>query len=1023
MNITDLSIKRPIAIGSVFLAIIVFGFVSLTKLKIDLFPNVSLPMMVVFTSYPGAGPEEIETEVTQPLEKTLGTVSHLEKITSSSSENMVMIMLQFNWGTDLDAAANDVRDNIGLMQSYLPDEASTPMIFKFDISMQPVVMYYISGNIDPKELHTIASDIADRLQRVGGVAASFAGGENQEEVQIIVDPLKLAGTGITTDQINTVLQAQNLNYPLGSVEASTRVYTLRLIGQYGDLDEIRKTVIGNSRGVPVLLGQVAEVVSRTAKATSVSRVNGITSTFGFVQKRPDANTVTVSSAVVKELNEIKKTLPPGVNINVSFNQAKYITKSVRSTADTLWMGAILAVLILFLFLGNLRATFFVAAAIPITIFFTLFLMYLFGMTLNIISLGGLTIAIGMVVDAAIVVFEAIYRHQEEKHENAMVASSVGTNEVAAAITGSTLTTVAVFLPLLLVSGLASIFFNQLALTVTFALMSSLIVALTILPMLTSRFLDMRKMQRSGIANTFNEFYKKFEGFYVRIVSWALKHRKAVVLGTLAVLILSLALYPLIGSELMPESDRGVMSLEAEMPLGTNLATTDSAIMKLEKILLKEVPEAEVLTTTTGTGSGFTALFNQTSGAHSSSVDMYLVDKEKRKRTIKAIQHDLRDKINTIPGLEVRIATQSISTMFGGGKPVEIKLFGYDLERVVGYSELLMDSLKGIKGLTDVESDFIKGKPEYRFLIDRQKAASFGLTPYQVGSALRTRFEGTVATTYRKGGKEYDVKIKFDERYANNLGRIKTMTITTPMGEVPMRNFLVDTISTGPVTIKHEDNERIVTVTANVEGRDLNQVARDVIKKMNSLPAPAGVNAKMGGSYEQMQTTFRDLGFVILLSLALVYLIMAGQFESFKEPFVIMFTIPLGVIGVMWALFFTGTTISMQSLLGVLILGGVVVNNAIVYIDYTNQLRKKIGMTLIEALTEAGRVRLRPILMTALTTICGLVPMALGIGSGNEMRAPMARSVIGGLLVATFLTLVFIPSLFTYFVKEKKAAAQ
>jgi HAE1 family hydrophobic/amphiphilic exporter-1 len=1023
MNITDLSIKRPIAIGSVFLAIIVFGFVALTKLKIDLFPNISLPMMVVFSSYPGAGPEEIETELTEPLEKTLGTVSHLEKITSSSSENAVMIMLQFNWGTDLDAAANDVRDNIGFIQSYLPEDATTPMIFKFDISMQPVVMYYIAGNIDPRELNTIAEDIADRLQRIGGVAASFAGGENQEEVQIIVDPLKLAGTGITTDQINSILQAQNLNYPLGSVEAGTKVYTLRLIGQYGDLDEIRKTVVGNGKGVPILLGQVAEIVSRPAKATSVSRVNGITSMFGMVQKRPDANTVAVSNAVVNELNAIKKTLPPGVNISIAFNQAKYITRSVRSTADTLWMGALLAVIILFLFFGNLRATFFVAVSIPITVFFTLFLMYLFGMTMNIVSLGGLTIAIGMVVDAAIVVFEAIYRHQEEKHESAIVASSVGTKEVAAAITGSTLTTVAVFLPLLLVSGLASIFFNQLALTVTFALMSSLVVALTILPMFTSRFLDVGKMQKSKVTGAFNDFYKKFEGFYVRVVTWALKHRKVVVFGTLIVFIVSLALYPFIGSELMPESDRGVISLAAEMPLGTNLATTDSAIMKLEKILLKEVPEANVLTTTTGTGSGFMALFNQTSGAHSASVDMYLVDKEKRKRTIKAIQHDLRDKMDVIPGLEVRVATQSMEAMFGGGKPVEIKLFGYDLERVVGYSELLMDSLKGIKGLTDIESDFIKGKPEYRFLIDRQKAASFGLTPYQVGSVLRTRFEGTVATIYRREGKEYDMKIKFDEKYVNNLERIKSMTMTTPMGDVPLRNFLVDTMSTGPVTIKHEDNERIVTVTANVEGRDLNRVARDVVKKMNSLPVPAGVNAKMGGSFQQMQSTFRDLGFVILLSLALVYLIMAGQFESFKEPFVIMFTIPLGIIGVMWALFFTGTTINMQSLLGVLILGGVVVNNAIVYIDYTNQLRFKAGMTLIEALIEAGRVRLRPILMTALTTIVGLFPMALGIGSGNELRAPMARSVMGGLVVATFLTLVFIPSLFTYFVREKKTAAK
>jgi len=1019
MNITDISIKRPIAIGSVFLGIIVFGFVALTKLKVDLFPNVTFPMMVVFTSYPGAGPEEIETELTEPLEKTLGTVSHLQKVTSTTSENTVMIMLQFDWGTDLDAVANDVRDNISLIQSYLPTDAARPMIFKFDISMQPVVMYYISGNINPQELNNIANDIADQLQRIGGVAASFAGGENQEEVQIIIDPLKLSGTGITADQITGILKMQNLNYPLGSVESGKKVYTLRLVGQYENLDEISMTVIGNNKGIPIYLSQVAEIVSRPAKVSSISRANGTTSLYGFVQKRPDANTVAVANNVVKELNAIKKTLPPGVKIDVSFNQADFITKSIRSTADSLWMGAILAILVLFLFLGNLRATFFVAASIPITVFFTLFLMYIFGMTMNIISLGGLTIAIGMVVDAAIVVFEAIFRHQEEKHESAIVASSVGANEVAAAITGSTLTTVAVFLPLLLVSGLASIFFNQLALTVTFALMSSLVVALTILPMFTSRFLNIEKMQRSKVARTFNDFYKKLENFYVKVVTWALRHRKTVIFGALAAFIVSLLLVLFIGRELIPESDRSVITLEAEMPIGTNLATTDSAIMKLEQILLKEVPEMKVLTSTTGSGSGFTALFSQTSGTHSASVDLYLVDKQNRKRTMKAIQHDLRDKVNVIPGLEVRVATQGFSTMFGGGKPIEIKLFGYDLERVISYSVLLMDSLKAIKGLTDVESDFMKGKPEYRFLIDRQKAANFGLTPYQVGAALRTRFEGAVATQYRKEGKEYDMKVKFDERFVNSLERIKTMTMTTLLGEVPLRNFLIDTISTGPVTINHENSERVITVTANVEGRDLNRTAQDVIKKMNLLTAPVGVRTKMGGSFEQMQTTFRDLGFVILLSLALVYLIMAGEFESLKEPFIIMFTIPLGIIGVLWMLFFTNTTLNMQSLLGVLLLGGIVVNNAIVYLEYTNQLRRKEGLEVNAALIEAGRVRLRPILMTALTTICGLIPMALGIGSGNELRAPMARSVIGGLLVATFLTLVFIPVLYTFFEKKRE----
>jgi HAE1 family hydrophobic/amphiphilic exporter-1 len=1018
MKITEISIKKPIMVGMVFLGVILFGFVALTKLQVDLFPDVTLPMMVVMSSYPGAGPEEIETGLTDILEKGIGSVSHLKKITSTTSENVVMIILEFDWGTDLDAVANDVRDNISVIQPFLPEDATQPIIFKFDPSMMPIVMYYLSGAIDPSVLQEIGEDIADQLQRVGGVAGSYIEGGNRDVVQIVIDPLKLSGTGVSVDQITAVLKAQNLNYPLGSVDIGKKVYSLRMVGQYTNLEEIRKTVVGQNRGVPVHLAQVAEVVSQPLKPTSIIRANGEASAMGFVQKKTSANTVGVAGQVVKELNRIKKSLPPGVKVTIAFNQADYINRAVRSTMDTLWLGGLLAVLVLFLFFGNLRATIFVAASIPITVFFTLFLMYLFGMSMNIVSLGGLTIAIGMVVDAAIVVFEAIYRHQQEKGEDPVTAANVGTNEVAAAITGSTLTTVGVFLPLLLVSGLAAVFFTQLAWTVTFALMSSLLVALTILPMFTARWFDVKKMQTSRMTRSFTSVYKKLETLYVRIVTWALHHQKTVIWSTVLVFVISMSLIVFTGFELMPHGDQGEINLTAEMPLGTNLAATDSAIAKLEQIILKEVPENKVLTVSVGAGEGMGSLFGGASGPHAASVNIFLVHREKRKRSDAEIQSMLRSKISTIPGLKVSFITQSLATMFGGGKAIEIKLLGYDQEKAVAFSELLIDSLKTIRGLTDLASDFIRGKPEYRMLIDREKAAGFGLTPYQVGSALRARIEGVVATKYRKSGEEYDIKIRFDDKSVANLERIRTMTIATPVGEVPLRNFLADTVAGGPVSIKHENSQRLITVTGNVENRDLNSVARDVRRRLSKLIPPPGITPALSGSYEQMQSTFRDLGFVIVLSLILVYMIMAAQFESFKEPFIIMFTIPLGLIGVMWALFFTKTTVSMQSLLGVLILGGVVVNNAIVYIDYVNQLRRKEGMSLFDALVEAGRVRLRPILMTALTTIAGLIPMALAVGSGNEMRAPMSRSLIGGLTVATFLTLVVIPVLYMMFEKGK-----
>ena len=1004
----------------VFLAVILFGFISVTNLPVDLFPNVTFPMMIVLTTYPGAGPEEIETQITEPLEQTLGTVNNIKKVTSTTSENISNILLEFEWGTDLDAASNDVRDRMGFILPYLPEDADYPMIFKFDVSTQPVMMYNISGDIDPLELDEIADDIAERLQRVGGVAASYAMSGTMTEIQVILDPVKLQGTGITSDQVLQVLQAQNINFPLGNVESGRKVYIVRTIGEYTNLTEIEKTVVGSNNGVPILLSQVAEVREQASEITSVSRTNGVQSIWGITQKRTDANSVNVGTALAKELENIKKDLPPGIKIDIMFNQADYITRSVTSTAQTLIMGAILAVIVLFLFLGSFRSTLYMAVAIPIAVFFALFFMYLFNMSLNIISLGGLTIAIGMVLDSAIVVFEAIFRHKE-KGEDAVKAASTGAKEVGMAITASTLTTVAVFLPLLLVRGFASIFFQPLALTVTFALVSSLVVALTIIPMLSVRF---GKVKRSTFGEKLNNFYGRLEDSYGRLIRWALNHRLIVILGTVAVFVVSLMLIPFIGTELSPDVDQGEIVIEAEMPVGTNLWVTDSAVRQLEKIILEEVPEIDILSTSIGSGEGgFSSLFAATTGPHSAQIYLELVYREQRNRSVKQIQRDLRPKMTGIPGLKVKYATQQFS-MFGGGKPIAVKILGYDFQRAKELSDLLMDTLPSVKGLVDLETSIAEGKPELRLIIDRQKAANFGLTPYQIGQVLRSRVEGIVASQYRREGNEYNIKVMFDKEHHDDIKKISSMTITTPMGEVPIVNFVKDTIAAGPVKIEHEDNYRLVTVSGNIEGRDQGSVARDVQQILNTIPRPADFTIELSGGYEEQVNTFRDLFLVIILAVVLVYMIMVGQFESFREPFIIMFTIPLALIGVLWMLFFTGTTLNMQSLLGVLLLGGIVVNNAIVYITYTNQLRRKQGFKCMDAVVEAGRVRMRPILMTAFTTSCGLIPMALGIGAGNELRAPMARSVIGGLLVATFLTLVFIPVLYTLFERKKdKACAE
>ncbi|MGB9721643.1 MAG: efflux RND transporter permease subunit [bacterium] len=1017
MRITEVSVKRPFAVSMVFLGLFVFGIISIYKMSIELFPNITLPMMAVMTTYPGAGPQEIESQISKPLEKELATLNNLDKITSTSSENVSMIMLRFTWGTNLDAISNDVRDRIGLIAPYLPENAQQPLIMKFDISMMPVVMYSISGNIDPKELDKIADDFAEKIQRVDGVAGSYAMSNTTPEVQIIFDPAKLSGTGISIEQVINIIKAQNLNFPIGFVETGKKSYNLRVVGEYKELKEIGNTVVGNQKGVPILLNQIAEIHFLSKEERSISKTNGIPSIMGTVQKRTDANTVSVCNGVLKMIEEQKKELPPGVSVELIFNQADFINRSIKNTANTLIIGAILAVVILFLFFGNLRSTIFVAISLPITVFFTLFMMFIFKMNLNMISLSGLTIAIGMVVDCAIVVFEAIYRHRKEKGENPDLASILGTEEVGMAITGSTLTTIAVFLPLLLVRGLASVFFNQLAWTVTFALVSSLFVALTIVPMLTAKFLKLKK-EPSGVEISVQRIYKRVEDFYLRIIRWALNHRRTTILGTAGLFVVSLFLLFFIGAELTPEADQSQIQIQAEMPVGTNLATTDSAVSILSEIISEEVPEMRVMSINVGSGTGIASIFSgQNQGSHTASITMRLVDREMRKRSVKQIQHDLRQKINTIPGLSCRFTTQSTTMLLGTGKPIEIKMIGYDLGELARLNKELLERLKGVKGLVDLESDFNQGLPEIQFIVDRYKASQFGLTPYQIGTALRSRIEGIVASQYRIGGDEYDMRVILKKEFRDNPQKITGLTITTPLGEIPLRNFLKDTITTGPITIPHENAERVFTISGNVEGRDQNSVARDVRKVLKGIPVPPGFKIELGGGYKEMQTTFRDIGLVILLAVFLVYIIMVGQFESLREPFIIMFSIPLAIIGVLWMLFFTNTTINMQSLLGLLLLAGIVVNNAIVYIDYTNQLRRKQGMKVLDALIEAGRVRLRPILMTALTTIFGLIPMALGIGSGAEIRAPMARSVIGGLLFSTFLTLVFIPTL--YLVMEKR----
>ncbi|MEO0074752.1 MAG: efflux RND transporter permease subunit [candidate division WOR-3 bacterium] len=1020
MRISDNAIKRPVTTLMVALALIIFGFIGVSRMSIDLFPNITLPMVVVGTIYPGAGPLEVESEVTDVLEKQLGTVPNLKELTSRTAEGVSIIMMQLEWGTDLDAISADIRDKLNQAEVALPKDAQKPFLLKFDVSMMPVVNITLAGDIPETELRDIADDVATRLQRINGVAAVGISGGAKRQVQIVIDLRELAQYNISLDAITMALKAQNINFPVGSVITPDQKFIIRLIGQYDNIEEIRNTVVGAKGTTPILLRQLAQVNWTSEETKNYARLNEKNAMFMWVQRRPDANTIQVVDAVKAEIKRIEASLPPSVKLQVFWDNSQSIKRSIKNVVTNLILGGILAIFILFLFLRRLRATLFVAFAIPISIFFALFFMYLAGFTVNVLSMAGLAIAVGMVVDNGVVVFESIYR-KRESGEDAIKAASIGADEVAMAIIASTLTTLAVFFPLLLLKGLIAVFFKELSWAIIFSLTASLAVALTLIPMLSSRFLKMSAAgtKDKGFIGASEKVYKKLEAFYCKVINWALRHRKTIIFGTLGLFLISLMIVPFLGTEFMPEQRSRFSELVVEMPRGTNLEKTNQAVSILEKHLLEKWQDQldGMIVQVGEAASIFQEIFGQ-SGTNYAEINFLL--KKDAKITTTEIEQDARRKASEIPGLIVRSSrTGGFTTMFGGGAAVQVEIIGHDINIGDSLNNLLLSLIRDVNGVVDLKSNREKGAPEIQLVIDRVKAANYGLTPYQIGSALRTQIEGNVATQYRLGGKEYDILLRVKQDQRSDISSILGTVINGPMGAVLLKNVVSIKTGSSPLQIEHKNTERIITITGNVVGRSAGKVAQEVNQIVSKLTPPPGFDIKVTGSFEQMQQSFKDIGFAIFIAVILVFMVMASQFESFRDPFIILFTIPLAVIGVIWILFITKTTLSVISGIGILVLAGIVVNNGIVYIDYVNQLRRKQNMQLEEAVAYAGRIRMRPILMTALTTIFGLIPLALKLGEGSELWSPLGRAVIGGMVVSTFLTLVFIPTLYTTFEKRSE----
>ncbi len=1024
MSFARMSVHRPVFTIMVVLVVIILGGVSLMRLPIDLMPDISYPTLSITCTYENASPEEIEEIITRPLERAVSSVPGVEEFTSSSTEGRSQVRVTFAWGTDLDAAANDVRDRLDRVVAQLPDDADRPTLRKFDLAAFPVMILGASSSLDPIQMRRVIDDqVQYRLERVNGVASVDVWGGLVREIHVDLFPEKVRALDLPLDQLVQRIKDQNLNLPAGSIDQGTMDVTIRTPGEYTDIGQLRQTVVAIREGVPVTLGEIAQVEDSWQKVTQIVRINGKPGLRMAVNKQSGRNTVEVAAEVRREIERINRDIPQ-IRIVPLVDTSQYIQNAINNVGSSALYGGLLAIAVLLFFLRNVRSTFVIATAIPTSIIATFTLMYFTGYTLNLMTLGGLALGVGMLVDNAIVVLENIYRLREGG-EGGEPAAVNGSEEVTAAIVSSTLTTVAVFLPLVFVRGMAGVMFKELAVVVSFALMCSLAVAMTLVPMLAAKILP-RELNRRGRETLGHKVFRltggifdALESAYKRLLHVSLNHRLLVVVLVVAAVGASLLLIPLIGVELMPAADEGEVRVSAEMAVGSRVDVLDKVLAPVEAIVKESVPEAaNIVTNIGGGGMGYGG-----SGGHRANMQIALKPAAERTRSSDQIATDLRRKLQNIPGLTIR--TRAGQGLFilrmgtSGTDRVQVEVRGHDLDTADALAAEVKRVVENVPGVTDAQLSREAGRPEEELVIDRQKAADLKLTVSGIANAIQTILAGTQAGNYREAGDEYPILVKVRQAEKLDLRDILDLTITNADGQpVVLRNVITNKPRTGPMRIDRKNQERLITVSANITNRDMGSIIADIRKGLATVPVPEGFSIVFAGDYEEQQKAFNELLLSIVLALVLVYMVMACQYESLVDPFVVMFSVPLAVIGVVLLLFLTRTTFNVQSYIGCIMLGGIVVNNAILLVDHTNLLRTRDRMGVRAAIEEAGRRRLRPVLMTALTTILGLLPLALAFGEGGEAQAPLARTVIGGLSSATIITLVFVPVIYSLFRSEK-----
>lgn len=1002
MKMVDVSVRRPIGVAMIVIAAVALGLFSLRNLAIDLFPKIDLPIAVVATSYTGAAPEEVENLVTRPLEGALSSLTGIDTISSQSQTGSSLVLMTFASGTNMDQAMLDIRERVDQIKGLLPEDAGDPSVLRFDPQQIPVLAIGLSG-LDPVRLQTIAEDqLVPMLERQNGVASVTVQGGQKREIQVELDLGRMNQYGVSAGQIMQALMAENRSASAGSVARGDSDLQLRVTGEFKSIADLENTLIQLPSGGRIKVGDVADIRDTFAKQSNLTLVNGEPALLLTVQKQSDANTVKVADRVTAILDDLQKQLPEGAKLSVVLDTAEPIRMSIDSVVNNMVTGGALAVLVLILFLRNFRTTFVIGLSIPIAVIVTFTLMYFSGQTLNMISMGGLALGIGMMVDSSIVILENIFKYRE-RGLPMKEAAKVGASELGPAVIASTVTTVVVFLPIAFVQGLARDIFLPMALGVSFSLIASLVTALTLVPMLSSQILTKvasgQEKKRGFLVGFGDAFLRGYRAF----LKWAIHHRKTVVAATLALLVASFTLVPLIGSEYFPSSDQGQFTISIETPDGTRLEETRKVAEQAGELLK---PYEDIIDNAYMTiGSD---MFGST-GSNIASFTVTLISSTERELSTEDVVQELDRQLRTIPGAEISVSITEVG--FGGGSPIQIAINGEDTDTLNELASQVVWAISNIDGVFNPTSSSSQGNAEMHITVNREMAAQYGLSYQQIVSDVQMAINGQVATRYRERGEEIDVRVILPEDKRNDMADVMNLQLATPTGQlVPLYAVAELNQVQGPVVIQRENQQRQVNVTSDVVGRDLGSVSRDVEAMLASMHFPDGYTYRIGGEVQDMMESFYDLGLALVFAVFLVYIVMAVQFESLLHPFIIMFAMPTTVIGVLFGLAATGTALSMPALIGFIILAGIVVNNSIILVDYVNILRRG-GLNRDEAILQGAPSRVRPIFMTTVTTVLGMLPLALGIGEGAELSAPLAIVVIFGLSFSTMFTLIFVPVMY------------